>query len=295
MAGLVTVRLGDWAASNAGFRQDGMPTDPWGNRWQLQKLSGWTGRPASRSSKTARYGDGNWRGEPRLQSRTITASGVVRCVSDAAGLAARDWFMAQLPGGDDPATDSLYVPFSVEETARGLTRQALVAQDGEWLCDWYGQDHMQWSIVMDAPDPLIYNATASVLSTAPYAPSVGAGWPWVWPVVWGVGGAGSSGNVLAVNNGSRGVWPVVTFYGPSLNPMVRIEGGDYVQVLMSIAAGDQPVVVDFGEPSVTQGGWSRRAYAAGDWFRIPPGSSRLQYTTDSGTGAAEVAFRETWI
>lgn len=282
--GEIIVRIGDLTISNGPWGTTG---DEWGNEWQLKELKGWTGAPAMKSAGNARLGqDGTYRTAPVMGGRTITIGGLVRIADDQTGDLAKDRLSQLLTSGDR------YGLVTVEETSRGLVRQALVARDGELLADPYGQDHILFSIALFAPDPLRYNASEKATVTGRFVPSGGVSWPIVWPAVWGVGGA--AGVVQADNAGSAPTWPLVTFAGPLTNPAVRIEGGPQLLLAMTLAAGEE-VVIDTATRAVTMGGYTRRAFLSGDWFPLAPGASSVLFTADDGAGTMTLAYRDAWV
>jgi hypothetical protein len=142
-------------------------------------------------------------------------------------------------------------------------------------------------------DPLIYDATETVLSTTVADTSgIGEAWPFVWPIDWG--GSSSGGTVTAVNAGDFWAPWSATLYGPLVSP--RIETTDAVLRFDGSLAAGQTLTIDSRTQGVFLDGVSRYGWlrTQSQWFELPPGSTVVRLAASSGAGSMSFRFRSAW-
>lgn len=131
--------------------------------------------------------------------------------------------------------------------------------------------------------------------------SVGLSFHVPHPALWGVRRSvtvPSGGSVAFQVGGTYPTTPVIAASaakrGTSNLWGVRLDGGDYLRVLMPTAAA-QSVVLDCSPEARTcrVAGALALPTDDSDWFELAPGAHQL--TMDVGTGAAEVSWIERWL
>jgi Siphovirus-type tail component, C-terminal domain len=113
-------------------------------------------------------------------------------------------------------------------------------------------------------------------------------------------GGGGSTATIAVNDGNAKAWPLMTFYGPCVNP--RIQNQAYVGNGLSFDITLGPtdyLFVDASTKSITLNGPTNRydVIADSDWFPIEPGNNPIVFTVASTTGVptVTVSYADTWL
>lgn len=145
-------------------------------------------------------------------------------------------------------------------------------------------------------DPLFYDDVESVANLG--MTNVVDGWtyPRVYP--FGYGFATSEGSV-AINNGTRPVYPRVVLNGPLVRPRIsNAHTGEWWEWAGTLGVGES-LVVDFAARTVTLAGASRYSLIVpgSKWWRVWPGSNPLTLTAQSSAsaGGASVHFRSAWL
>lgn len=141
-----------------------------------------------------------------------------------------------------------------------------------------------------ATDPLAYGPEQSIVI---HLDDPGAGFvlPIVLPAV--LGGTPGGGEATIVNTGNQPATWVAVFDGPLINPRLTQGGtGRAVRVLTEIAGG-QSVAVDSDVAAVLIGSAVRNDLLGpgASWFDLPPGTSSVHFTADSGSGTATITWR----
>lgn len=142
----------------------------------------------------------------------------------------------------------------------------------------------RYNLELVAPDPVLYDNSASGLNSVSISPVRGGGitWPPQWPLTW----AGSSGPITVTNAGSVTMYPVITLAGSMTNPIItNVTTNQFVDLTGLTAGTTSTVVIDMSAPSVLLDGGSALSYvsSASDWIGLIPGSNTLKLTTSSGS------------
>lgn len=265
-----------------------VPADELGASWVLQQLEGWFGGLSVRSAPIDRpAADGVYDGPAQFGGRSITLGGTVQA-ADRRGLQdAMDRASALLSGNQRVGV------LQVDETVRGVSRQAAVRLDGPILVGRVGHTAAEFSIPLFAPDPSKYGMELHSLTTTRYVGGVGRSYNLTHDRVYGA--IGVSGALLVENRGNRDTWPIFRFVGPLTYPRVQLVGGAVLDVHVFLLAGQQ-LVIDTGAHTVQVGGASRRSLLSLDskWFALPPGESSILFQADGGTGSVTVEWRDAW-
>jgi hypothetical protein len=282
--------MGDNAVSIGGLTlHDGpyVPYDVDGCRWVLTGITGWFDSPGPRSEPLERPGaDGDYDGEPTLDARTVTVEGAIVAPDRVSLQVAMDRVAAVLTGSQR------YDTLTVDESARGLSRQASVRLGGQTLVARTGPVSASLSLSLFAPDPRRYSSELHSETVSRFQPGGGFTFPASFPISFGANG--SDGTASVSNAGTTATWPVLRFTGPTTNPYATLVGGGTVAAAITLAAG-QELVVDCGLRSVLLGSASRRQFlTSDDFFAIPPGTSEIYFSADDGAGQLTVEWRDAW-
>lgn len=266
------------------------PADTDGNIWVWQTIDGWFGGVDVRSQVQAQpMIDGDFDGIAPFTGRTITIGGTLVAIDRPGLQRGMDRFGQVLAGA--VRRDSLVV----SEGAIDLVRSAMVRLGGASLITRISTLTAEFSLVLYSADPLRYGSEVKTLWLTPYVGGTGRTYNLVPPRQYGA--QGSAGTGRALNNGNAQVGPVITFYGPSVNPCIQVTpGGNLMKLLMTLAANDV-VVMDCSRRTITFQGASRRQYLSADsrWIQLNPGATDLMYTVSSGSSSrCSVQWQDAW-
>jgi len=258
-----------------------------GVSWILQEFFGWFDSPSIRADPIPRPGsDGSYDGSIYLESRTVRLDGTVVAHDEPSLLAAMDRAAGVLAGPQRFGT------LVVDESTRGLSRQAVVRLDGPTLLDRFHPHAARFSMSLFAADPRRYSTVLHTRMTTSVEQSAGRDYDLTFDRDYG--GVSDEGFVTCVNAGTVDTFPVIIFAGPLTNPSARLAGGGTLTYTGTISAG-QEVRIDNGTHAVTLGSASRRQYLTDqDFFALPPGASQVLFQAGGGTGTMTVAWRDAW-
>lgn len=263
--------------------------------------TGWNGSPAARSNSLDRAGaDGVYDAAPTQPGKSIGLAGRVWAPDQVSLHRAMDRLSALLVTGRPAAR---YADLVVAEAH--LTRQARVRRDGETLITPTGDVGGKWeatfSLLLFAPDPIRYSATAGLVSALVYSGASGRAYPRAYGPTGrarAYGPLGALGQVTVVNDGNVDVYPTITFdpgSGVLVNPRARLVGGGQLELALSFDASAGPVVIDSANESVLQGGVSRRLFLTpqSTFWAIPAETTQqVLFTADSA--AADSTMTVAW-
>lgn len=142
----------------------------------------------------------------------------------------------------------------------------------------------RFNLELVAPDPLLYDGSASGLNSVAISPARGGGvrWPMRWKPLW----KGGTVPVTATNNGTVVIYPVATLTGSMTNPILtNLTTGEFIKLdAFSTAAGSQ-VVIDMAQHTVSVDGGSAYRFLSADsrWIGLVPGNNALRLNTGSGS------------
>lgn len=263
-------------------------TDTQGTTWSLTGLEGWWETPAPRVAIEDRPQDhGGFDDVSWFSSRVLTIEGLAQSPDRATHLRARR--IATSVAVDTTTLHTMTVTEPDGTVLRCAVRLSAATKVGDitdTLC--------RWSMQVCAPDPRRY-IDPEILHTLalPASPTGGITFattaPWVV-----VGAAASTGSVTAVNVGTFGTRPVLTFIGPLTDPQLEhVQTGRRLAFDIDLAAGET-LVVDVDRRAVLLGGTASRssALAAGSaWFDLAPGDNELRFTAAAGGGTSQLLVR----
>lgn len=148
-----------------------------------------------------------------------------------------------------------------------------------------------------APDPRLYAAAETVLTTGPGTTSSGGLAPPLTPPLT-PSGSGSGGQVTAVNDGNTATRPTFRIDGPLPGFDVHnLTTAKVMRYRQALSATDY-IEIDMDARTVLLNGVaSRRSAWSGVWWDLPPGSSDLRFVpTGAAVGSSmEVRLRSAWL
>lgn len=266
------------------------PTDIDGNLWIWQDIEGWFGGLDVRGGPIERpLTDGDFDGPAPLASRTVTVKGTLIAQTRAGLQRGLDRLAAVL------TTVVRRADLVVDETQRGVARQAAVRLGGPTVVQRKSTYQADWSLSLYAADPLRYGTIGHVITILPFSAGSGRVYNLVPNRHYGKAARSGTGDV---GNAGNAATPLnIAFYGPCTNPGIRIVGGEETQYMGTLTAADT-VVIDTASRTVLLNGANRRQNlsATSRWLSAPPGNTRLYHWVDNvdKQGSCSVAWRDAW-
>jgi hypothetical protein len=246
-----------------------------------------------RTNDTDRAGaHGTWWGRSWGRGRSITVELEASGSTTAALEVAWSPLLAEFAPSDSLGVLSWQLPGQAARQVAAELRRWAFPIDNEYalgfatlVAEWY------------APDPRIYAAAQTVLSTGLPTLSGGLSFPASAPFVFGTAGAG--GSLAASNNGTIETPWVATFTGPLVAPAIEHSGQARTLSLSgaSLAAGETLVIDSAARTVLLNGTASRYSWlaASSQWFTLEPGANALRFTAASGSGTCQIAYRDAWL
>jgi hypothetical protein len=277
------IALDGWTASGL---------DAQGTEWWLSALDGWNGTPDLRLSGVDRPQDhGQFDGPSYLGSRIITAAGTAISPDRATALLARDIMSSVC---SDPS--QLYT-LQVAEPGRP-TRRCLVRLNAATKVSEVNEAGFDWQLQLRAPDPRRYDDTETLITLTPPTGAVGGiTVPLTTPFTISTSGLSTS-SATATNAGTIATRPVITLYGPLVDPVIaNLTAMRTLSFTLTLASGDY-LEVDFDRRTVLLNGTASRTSAltsTAAWWELAPGGNDLAFTAGGGAGTAEIRFRSSWL
>ncbi|MGW1680559.1 hypothetical protein [Saccharopolyspora sp. NPDC002376] len=254
--------------------------DPEGREWLVTGDTGWFDGPAPRTERTARSGDGSFRGRAHRGERIITLEGVCACPSVESRRAAQRLITGICPDGG-----RLYKLVGVEGGHRLV---ADVELDAAPSAAPISDTVFRWSIQLAAPDPGLYAPWESTSTGMPLPGTGGvdATDPGVDATDPGVdaGEPANTGIARIYNGGNAPTSPLLTIRGPISRPVVRaVDSGTTLSYSGELGPADFLVIntgafTAQGYPGLQPllgGTANRRSLLTrdGPWPEIPPGGT----------------------
>jgi len=150
-------------------------------------------------------------------------------------------------------------------------------------------DYEEFLITLVSPDATI---TSSVESS--YSISLPIGGGTTIPTVIPISLAPSSGGVTVVNNiGSAKVYPIITLTADLTNPYINNQTtGEFMKINYVLSIGDDPLVIDCGAQTITQGASDVTGIQSIDsqFWGLLSGNNTIGFSAAAGSGTANVAF-----
>ena len=261
-----------------------------GVEWSCNTLVGWweatgtTGQVVQRA-----FQSGGWANQAFSEPRTLVVGGLLRAPDRPAARLAIEGLMSLLSVNE-------LVPLVVTED--GLTRHAMVRQEGKPVVEWLTDTLVSWNVQLVAPDwrRLAGDGSGATRSVSTGLPSSSGGLVFPASAPFLFDAVVVSGEVAVVNVGTAPAPVVVSFQGPVSNPSVQLrESGEVMSFALDVLAG-QVLEVDFDRRSVRLNGVSRRGSLRGRWFDLSSGSSTLKFDAAAFSSAATmtVSWSDAW-
>ncbi len=225
--------------------------------------------------------------------RTITLEGTIRGADRTAYMANR----AALEAAVSLRLDSVNVPIARTLYLYDLDFNAyqISVVTKSFSCELTTPTMGRWQLQLAATDFIIEAQTLnSVTSFLPQSGGV------IYPVTYPVQFGGSSGgSVTASNNGNAPAFPLVTLYGPMINPVIANDSSnESIRLNLTLVAGDV-VTVDMKKRLIVQGATTNRmgAFISGSKFwAILPGLNNLRVGADAyDVGYATASWRSSFL
>ncbi|MET9429806.1 hypothetical protein [Streptomyces sp. NPDC003036] len=258
-------------------------------RWR--SLSGWEELPALDSGSVNRAdGHGSYPGRLLAQARTVTLDDViVRAPSGTIGAVVRALNAATaLNDAEQPLVIWLDERGPLLSFAR-VVRRAIPVGNGYRLGTITGAA-LQW----EASDPRRHSLIEQQATTSLPSPEPGLDWNsnpgpegLTYPLMFG--NPGSTGTLLAVNDGDAPSHPLVAIRGPVSRPsLTNLRTGEVIEYDIDLAADDE-LFVDTRDGTVTLNRTASRLYTATarsmpeQLFALAPGMTSLVFRSAPGS------------
>lgn len=254
---------------------------------QVLAVDGLESQPDLRVQDDIRgYLDGYFSGRDFLNGRSVQFT--LQIMNDANG--SMQTYLAQLKANLTPqetGTGSLQfiLPGRSLQLLNARVRKREIILDPDYV---YGRSIAQ--VEMFCPDPRIYDNATQQLNLTPSS-GLGRIYDRTYNLVYNTGVAGNSGT--ATNSGNTTTWPTFTITGPCTNPVVlNSTTGESITFILTMN-GNDVLVIDPELRSVTLNGVSARNLLSNSstWWGLPPGSTTIGFSAQSGTGAT---LNATW-
>jgi len=222
--------------------------------------------------------------------RTITLEGTIRGADRTAFMANR----AALEAAVSLRLDSVNIPIARTLYLYDLDFNAyqISVITKAFTCELTTPTMGRWQLQLAATDYIIEAQTLNSVTT--FLPqSGGVTYPVTYPIQFG---GSSGGSVTASNNGNAPAFPLVTLYGPMINPVIANDSSnESIRLNLTLVAGDV-VTVDMKKRLIVQGATTNRmgAFISGSKFwAILPGLNNLRVGADAyDVGYATFSYRE---
>lgn len=268
-----------------------------------QSLTGWEDTPGYDSGTVNRSdAHGAYPGRLLAGPRTITLDGVViRTDPGRMSVAVRTLSAATALRDDElPLVIQLDDAPPLLSWARCIRRAVPVGTGGYAIGVVTGAA-LQW----EATDPRRYSVIEQQVATGLPSPEPGLDWQvtpgperLTYPLSFGT--PGSTGTMLAVNDGDAPSHPVITFRGPVSRPSVtNLRTGEAIEYDIDLAADDE-LLVDTREGTVTLNNSASRLYTATarsvpeQSLALDPGATSLLFRAAPGSNDSRAAASVRW-
>lgn len=266
-----------------------------GTAWRWDELQGWEETPGLDSGSVLKASDhGAWPGTFYAQTRTVTASLVVRCEPGNMNGTIRQ--LAAATRID--ASDEIPLVIQLDDDAPLMvfarcTRRAFP------VVGTHRKGLARGAIEFEASDPRRYSLLENTQITSLPQPEPGLAWPLVFPLDFGV--PGSTGNIDASNSGDAPAHPTFMITGPCSKPSVtNLTTGVLLEYDIALSSSDI-LYIDTYQGTVTLNGTTaNRLYTATTRsqpegaFSLPPGSSALAFRSDDSDPDPASTLSVTW-
>lgn len=283
---LADVQLGDMVFNTV---------DSLGVEWIITGIAGWWDLPDAEipNEPLSKYEDGSYTEDGRYRSLQLKMEGGYISPSIAVQPLARRAL--------NEAVDSVRTPTTLRCNEYDGEKFRTVRYFGDMRVEPMFGTTTLFSFSLLAADPRKYSwvehsASVGVAAASSTGRTYNLTFPRVYPA-----SSGGGGFVTLTNAGNAVTYPTITVTGPASDMrFTNTTTGEYLQVNMSLSAGDQ-LVVDMKEHRVTLNGSGNRNGAVSfgsTWWGLAPGANSVVYTASATTGPGSTAlfrYRDAWI
>ncbi len=153
----------------------------------------------------------------------------------------------------------------------------------------------KWQLQLEAMDYILESQTTTTVNS--FLPqSGGVVYAVTYPIHFG---ASSGGSVVATNPGNAPAFPVVTLYGPMMNPVIANDAtGEAIRLNLALVAGDV-LTINMRRRLIVQGSNTNRMGSlvqGSKFWAVLPGNNNLRVGADSyDVGYATILFRASFL
>jgi len=245
---------------------------------QILDVQGLEGLPAIRNQDDNRgYFDGMFSGRDFLGGRTITMT--VLTVAGNGNSAQANYNLLQsqaLPqqSGTTPLQFQLS-PAGGLQFINARVRGNITQVDPDYT---YG--YIKSQLTFFCPDPRYYDNTTQTASMT-YTLPLGRSYPRIYPLTYG--GGSQTQTAPITNSGTTNTYPLITIYGPVINPVVgSTKTGQYLSFNYTMAQSDVLSINLLNKTILLNGNPARNLLiGSSQWFSAAPGANYFYFT---GTG-----------
>jgi hypothetical protein len=148
------------------------------------------------------------------------------------------------------------------------------------------------------PDPRIYSNTSSTARLS-FAGTTARVYPRTFPTTYSVAGAGLPRFGSLANNGNTTTFPVISFYGPCVNPSIVNATSGKILKLNATLGSNEIATIDTDFHTVLINGVNARNLLTNTsrWFGMEPGVTSLGYSADTAgsDSTATITWRNAYI
>lgn len=266
-----------------GLVMDGQTLDADGTMWRvLEPFDGWWDSPASTITTADVSPIGQTVTVARFEARAVVLNVLARHQVDGQALGALRIMQAMRRLRASIDATLAPVPMKVTDPLQALQSQVRL-QTGMKTAIQGDQGAVTFQVPIICPDPRRY-AQAQSIVTCPIA-----------------GTGTDSGGVIMTNGGDMETAPVVTIYGPAVNPLIQndsIAGTPNVKWNATLGGGDV-LVIDMGACTVTRNGSQNMILDLDPnsrFWQLQPGANVIHYHRTSGASlsACNLAWRDAY-
>ncbi len=225
--------------------------------------------------------------------RTITLEGTIRGADRTAYMANR----AALEAAVSLRLDSVNVPIARTLYLFDLDFNAyqISVVTKAFSCELTTPTMGRWQLQLAATDFIIESQTQSSVSLA-LPLSGGVTYPVTYPVQYG---SSSGGSVSASNLGNAAAFPLISLYGPCINPVISNDStGESIRLNLILITGDV-LTIDARRRVIVQGASTNRMGSllqGSKFWAVLPGNNTIRLTADAyDAGYAIITFKSSYL
>jgi hypothetical protein len=155
-------------------------------------------------------------------------------------------------------------------------------------------EYEDFQVSFVAADPFLY-ATIAIATTISLPIGGGSAIPTAIPISLA---PSSGGRAVITNPGSVPSTPVITLSAPLTNPYItNLRTNKFLAISATLAVGDDPLVIDCGAQTITQGANTVTGIQSQDstFWSILAGDNTLGFSAAAGTGTAQVVLLPSYL